>query len=56
MTGRSKLDVTFAGVGFPTMAERAGVDDAVHVPFRAADGYTTDLPLSQCRHECVLFT
>ncbi|PSQ58410.1 sulfite oxidase [Halobacteriales archaeon SW_7_71_33] len=57
VTGWSKLDVTFTGVSFPTIAERAGVDDdAVHVLFRAADGYTTDLPLSECRHEHVLFT
>jgi len=56
VTGWSRLDTEFTGVSFPTVAERAGVDDdATHVLFRAADGYTTDLPLSQCDREYVLF-
>jgi len=57
VTGWSRLGVEFTGVTFPTVAERAGVDDdAVHVVFHAADGYTTNLPLSRCRHDHVLFT
>ena len=41
---------------FSDLAERAGVDDdAVHVLFSALDGYTTDLPLSDCLREGVLF-
>ena len=31
------------------------LDDAVHVLFSALDGYTTDLPLSDCMREQVLF-
>ena len=56
VTGWSALDCEFTGVPFATVAERAGVgDDAVHVLFHALDGYTTDLPLSDCRHAGVLF-
>ena len=56
VTGWSALDCEFTGVPFATLAERAGVhDDAVHVLFHALDGYTTDLPLSECLHEGVLF-
>ena len=56
VTGWSTLDTAFTGVPFATIAERAGVDDdAVHVLFHALDGYTTDLPLSECLHEGVLF-
>ena len=56
VTGWSKFDCAFEGVPFPTLAERAGVDDAaVHVVFHAADGYTTDLPLDECAREEVLF-
>ena len=55
VTGWSKLDCTFTGVRFTELAERAGVDDdAVHVVFHALDGYTTDLPLSECTRESVL--
>jgi DMSO/TMAO reductase YedYZ molybdopterin-dependent catalytic subunit len=57
VTGWSRLDNEFHGVTFPTLAERAGVrEDAVHVMFHAGDGYTTDLPLSACMREEVLFT
>jgi DMSO/TMAO reductase YedYZ molybdopterin-dependent catalytic subunit len=56
VTGWSRLGVEFTGVTFPTLAERAGVrDDAVHVMFHAADGYTTNLPLAECDREEVLF-
>ncbi|MDQ2048900.1 sulfite oxidase-like oxidoreductase [Natronolimnohabitans sp. A-GB9] len=56
VTGWSRFDCQFTGVPFPELAERAGVeDDAVHVVFSALDGYTTDLPLSDCMHEAVLF-
>ena len=56
VTGWSALDCEFTGVRFSTVAEQAGVhDDAVHVLFHALDGYTTDLPLSECLHEGVLF-
>ena len=56
VTGWSRLGVEFTGVTFPTLAERAGVqDDAVHVLFHAHDGYTTNLPLAQCDRDCVLF-
>ncbi len=56
VTGWSTFDCRFTGVPFPDLAERAGVDDdAVHVLFSALDGYTTDLPLSDCLHEGVLF-
>jgi DMSO/TMAO reductase YedYZ molybdopterin-dependent catalytic subunit len=56
VTGWSKFDCEFTGVPFPEIAERAGVDDdAVHVIFDALDGYTTNLPLSDCLREEVLF-
>ena len=56
VTGWSTLGRAFTGVPFRTIAERAGVnDDAVHVMFHALDGYTTDLPLSDCLHDGVLF-
>jgi len=56
VTGWSTLDREFTGVPFRTIAERAGVtDDAVHVMFHALDGYTTDLPLSECLRDGVLF-
>ncbi|WP_458189263.1 sulfite oxidase-like oxidoreductase [Haladaptatus sp. NG-WS-4] len=56
VTGWSKFDCEFTGVTFPTLAERAGVDDdAVHVMFSALDGYTTNLPLSECLREEVVF-
>jgi len=57
VTGWSKFDCEFTGVTFPQLAEMAGVqDDAVHVMFSALDGYTTNLPLSDCMREEVLFT
>jgi len=57
VTGWSRFDNEFCGVTFPTLADRVGVhDDAVHVMFHAADGYTTDLPLADCTREEVLFT
>ncbi|MFB6104386.1 MAG: sulfite oxidase-like oxidoreductase [Halobacteriaceae archaeon] len=57
VTGWSRLDCRFHGVPFPVIADRAGVtDDAVHVLFHAADGYTTDLPLEHCLRDAVLFT
>ncbi len=56
VTGWSALGCEFTGVPFTAIAERAGVrDDAVHVLFHALDGYTTDLPLSDCLREEVLF-
>ena len=56
VTGWSKFDCEFAGVPFPELAERVGVgDDAAHVMFHALDGYTTDLPLSECDRREVLF-
>ena len=56
VTGWSRVDCEFHGVPFPRLAERAGVaDDAVHVTFHAVDGYTTDLPLSECDRGEVLF-
>ena len=55
VTGWSKFDCEFTGVPFDTLAERAGVrDDAVHVMFHAMDGYTTNLPLSECQRDGVL--
>jgi len=57
VTGWSRLDCVFRGVRFPTLADHVGVDeDAVHVLFHAHDGYTTDLPLSDCLHDGVLLT
>jgi DMSO/TMAO reductase YedYZ molybdopterin-dependent catalytic subunit len=56
VTGWSRFDCVFRGVTFPALAGRAGVRaDAVHVLFHAHDGYTTDLPLSACDREEVLF-
>ena len=56
VTGWSKLDCEFTGVPFTELAERAGVhDEASHVLFSALDDYTTDLPLSDCLREEVLF-
>lgn len=56
VTGWSRLDCLFRGVQFSTLADHVGVtDDATHVLFHAHDGYTTDLPLSECLHEGVLF-
>jgi len=49
VTGWSRFDCEFTGVPFRTLADHAGVDDdAEHVLFHAADGYTTDLPLDAC--------
>jgi DMSO/TMAO reductase YedYZ molybdopterin-dependent catalytic subunit len=57
VTGWSRFDNEFTGVTFPTIADRVGVhDEAVHVMFHAADGYTTNLPLSACDRPEVLFT
>jgi DMSO/TMAO reductase YedYZ molybdopterin-dependent catalytic subunit len=57
VTGWSRFDNEFHGVTFPTIADRVGVhDDAVHVMFHAADGYTTNLPLSACDRPEVMFT
>ena len=56
VTGWSKFDCEFTGVPFMEILERGGVDDdAVHVMFSALDDYTTDLPLSDCQREEVLF-
>ena len=56
VTGWSRFDNEFTGVTFPTIAEAAGVEDeAVHVLFGSLDGYTTNLPLSECMREEVLF-
>ncbi|MFC6732469.1 MULTISPECIES: sulfite oxidase-like oxidoreductase [unclassified Haladaptatus] len=57
VTGWSKLDCTWTGVTFPTLAEVAQVrDDATHVMFYGMDDYSTDLPLSECMRDEVLFT
>ncbi|SNR31697.1 sulfite oxidase-like oxidoreductase [Halorubrum vacuolatum] len=57
VTGWSKFDCRFTGVPFSEIIDRAGVsDDAAHVLFHAADGYTTNLPLEACDREGVLFT
>ena len=56
VTGWSKFDCEFTGVTFPSLAERAGVrEDADHVMFHALDGYATNLPLTECDREEVLF-
>lgn len=56
VTGWSKFDCEFTGVPFPVIAERVGVrDEAVHVMFHALDGYSTNLPLSDCMRDDVLF-
>ena len=55
VTGWSRFDCEFDGVTFPTLADHVGVDDdAVHVLFHSHDGYTTDLPLSDCLREELL--
>lgn len=57
VTGWSRLDNEFRGVTFPTLAERAGVDDAAtHVMFTSLDGYSTNLSLEDCMRDDVLFT
>ncbi len=57
VTGWSRLDNEFTGVTFPTIMEAAGVtDEAVHVMFHAADGYTTNLPLDTCARREMLVT
>ncbi|KAB7512680.1 molybdopterin-dependent oxidoreductase [Halosegnis rubeus] len=57
VTGWSRLDNEFTGVTFPTIVEAAGVtDEAVHVMFHAADGYTTNLPLDTCTRREMLVT
>ncbi|RNJ26512.1 sulfite oxidase-like oxidoreductase [Halosegnis longus] len=57
VTGWSRLDNEFTGVTFPTITEAAGVtDEAVHVMFHAADGYTTNLPLDVCDRRELLVT
>jgi len=56
VTGWSKFDCQFTGVTFPTLAERAGLDDdASHVLFYALDDYTTNLPLADCLRPELLF-
>ncbi|SDY15417.1 sulfite oxidase-like oxidoreductase [Halopenitus persicus] len=56
VTGWSRFDCEFAGVPFTEIADRAGIgSDVEHVLFHALDGYTTDLPLSACLREEVLF-
>jgi DMSO/TMAO reductase YedYZ molybdopterin-dependent catalytic subunit len=56
VTGWSRFDCEFTGVPFTTLADHVGVDDnAVHVMFRAADDYSTDLPLENCRRPGTLF-
>ena len=56
VTGWSRFDCAFRGVPFRTLADHVGLEDeAVHVLFHAHDGYTTDLPLSDCLREGVLF-
>ncbi|WP_290811606.1 sulfite oxidase-like oxidoreductase [Halovivax sp.] len=56
VTGWSRFDCEFTGVPFPVLADAVGVrEEAVHVLFSAADGYTTDLPLADCMREDVLF-
>jgi len=52
VTGWSKFDCEFTGVPFTAVADHVGVDaDAEHVMFSAADDYTTDLPLDDCRRD-----
>ncbi len=55
VTGWSRFDCLFHGVMFPTLAEHVGVrEEASHVLFHAYDGYTTDLPLSECLFDGLL--
>jgi DMSO/TMAO reductase YedYZ molybdopterin-dependent catalytic subunit len=57
VTGWSSFDHEFTGVPFPEVAATLDIDpDAEHVLFHAADGYTTDLSLSDCLREEVLLT
>ncbi|WP_224269588.1 sulfite oxidase-like oxidoreductase [Haloprofundus salinisoli] len=56
VTGWSRFNNEFSGVPFPTIAQQADVvDDAVHVLFNSLDGYSTDLPLSECMRAEVIF-
>jgi len=56
VTGWSKFDCEFTGLAFPELVAAVGVDDDVeHVMFHAHDGYTTDLPLSECNRREVMF-
>ncbi len=55
VTGWSSFDHEFTGVPFPELADAVTPkEDAEHVLFHAADGYTTDLPLADCLREEVL--
>jgi DMSO/TMAO reductase YedYZ molybdopterin-dependent catalytic subunit len=55
VTGWSKLDVSFRGVRFSTLAELAEpADDATHVLCHAYDDYTTNLPLEEALKPDVL--
>lgn len=56
VTGWSKFDCEFTGVPFAEIVDRAGVTaEAEHVMFHSLDGYTTDLSLSACLEEGVMF-
>lgn len=56
VTGWSKFDCQFTGVPFAEIVDRAGVTaEAEHVMFHSLDGYTTDLSLSECLEDGVLF-
>ncbi|WP_138006604.1 molybdopterin-dependent oxidoreductase [Halalkalirubrum salinum] len=56
VTGWSKFDCQFTGVPFAEIVDRAGVrEEAEHVMFHSLDGYTTDLSLSECLEDGVLF-
>ncbi|MGH2726569.1 MAG: sulfite oxidase-like oxidoreductase, partial [Actinomycetota bacterium] len=56
VTGWSKLDNTWDGVSFRTMAERAGPNPtATHVVIHAEFGYTANLPIEVVLDEDVLF-
>ncbi|WP_070365154.1 molybdopterin-dependent oxidoreductase [Halodesulfurarchaeum formicicum] len=55
VTGWSSFDHEFTGVPVPALADRIDIDPAAtHVLFHAADGYTTDLPLSAVMRQEVL--
>ena len=55
VTGWSRFDCEFRGLPFSTLADHVVLEDgATHVLFHAHDGYTTDLPLSDCLREGVL--